>query len=158
MASRISDDKTKLYESYERSGGGHQAFLSPFGGDWSDHITSEFGWRIHPISGEERFHKGVDIGMPAGTQVLSCSEGTVIKSTYLEVEGNYVVVLDETGYKCHYMHLSERNVNEGDQVDHDTVIGKVGSTGYSTGPHLHLQITDQNNECLNPKFLVQGGY
>lgn len=158
MASRISDDKTKLYESYERSGGGHQAFLSPFGGDWSDHITSEFGWRIHPISGEERFHKGVDIGMPAGTQVLSCSEGIVIKSTYSEVEGNYVVVLDETGYKCHYMHLSERNVNEGDQVDHDTVIGKVGSTGYSTGPHLHLQITDQNNECLNPKFLVQGGY
>ena len=158
MASRISDTDKDLYDSYEKHGGGHQAFHNPFDINWANKITSEFGWRIHPISGEEKFHKGVDIGMPSGTPVKSCSEGVVVKSTCTSVEGNYVVVMDETGYKCHYMHLSERNVNEGDVVDYDTIIGSVGSTGYSTGPHLHLQITDQNGECLNPKFLVQGGY
>ena len=98
MAGRISEDKNRLYESYERSEGGHQAFLSPFEIDWSDRITSGFGLRIHPISGVERFHKGIDIGMPEGTPVFSCSKGVVIKSTYTETEGNYVVVLDETGY------------------------------------------------------------
>ncbi len=158
MATRISDDKSDLYDSYDRNGGGHQAFHNPFDSNWSDKITSPFGWRIHPISGEEKFHRGVDIGMRSGTPVRSCSEGVVVKSTYSDVEGNYVVVLDETGYKCHYMHLSERNVSEGDIVDYSTIIGKVGSTGYSTGPHLHLQITDQSGECLNPVFLVQGGY
>ena len=96
--------------------------------------------------------------MRSGTPVRSCSEGVVVKSTYSNVEGNYVVVLDEAGYKCYYMHLSERNVNEGDTVDYSTIIGKVGSSGYSTGPHLHLQIMDQSGECLNPVFLVQGGY
>jgi len=158
MASRISENDKDLYDSYEEHGGGHQAFHNPFSSNWSNKVTSEFGWRIHPISGEEKFHKGVDIGMSSGTPVKSCSEGIVVKSTCTDVEGNYVVVEDETGYRCHYMHLSERNVSEGDIVDYDTVIGSVGSTGYSTGPHLHLQITDQNGQCLNPRFLVQGGY
>ena len=55
------------------------------------------------------------------------------------------------------MHLSERNVSVGDEVDYDSVIGNVGSTGYSTGPHLHLQISDDNGEVLNPRFMVMGG-
>ena len=62
-----------------------------------------------------------------------------------------------SGYRCHYMHLSQRNVSEGDEVDYDSIIGNVGSTGYSTGPHLHLQITDKEGECLNPRFMVTGG-
>ena len=157
MDRRITDDKKDLYDSYGASLGGHQAFHNPFAINWSDKVTSEFGWRIHPISGKEKFHKGVDIGIPAGTPVKSCSKGIVIKSTYSDTEGNYVVVEDDTGYRCHYMHLSQRDVSEGDIVDYDTVIGKVGSTGYSTGPHLHLQITDENGECLNPRFMVQGG-
>ena len=157
MAERISYDDKDLYDSYENSGGGHQAFHNPFNINWSDKVTSEFGWRIHPISGKEKFHRGVDIAIPSGTPIKSCSEGIVIKSTYSDTEGNYVVVEDESGYRCHYMHLSERNVNEGDTVDYNTVIGKVGSTGYSTGPHLHLQITDDSGECLNPRFMVQGG-
>ena len=157
MDRRIADDKKDLYDSYGASLGGHQAFHNPFAINWSDKVTSEFGWRIHPISGKEKFHKGVDIGIPTGTPVKSCSKGIVIKSTYSDTEGNYVVVEDDTGYRCHYMHLSQRDVSEGDIVDYDTVIGKVGSTGYSTGPHLHLQITDRNGECLNPRFMVQGG-
>jgi len=158
MASRIHEEKTDLYDSYEKNGGGHQSFHSPFTGNWSDKISSEFGWRIHPISGEEKFHKGVDIAMPSGTPINSCSEGVVIKSYYSESAGNYVVVEDETGYQIHYMHMSDRYVAVGDKVDYDTIIGSVGSTGYSTGPHLHLQVTDNNGEYLNPKFMVQGGY
>jgi len=157
MASRITDDKINLYDSYKDSGGGHQAFHNPFGINWSGKVTSEFGWRIHPISGKEKFHRGVDIGMPSGTPVMSCSEGVVVTSTCTDVEGNYVVVEDEAGYRCCYMHLSQRNVSVGDIVTYDTLIGEVGSTGYSTGPHLHLQIMDKNGECLNPRFMVQGG-
>jgi len=157
MASRITDDKSDLYDSYEDSGGGHQAFHNPFSIKWSGKVTSEFGWRIHPISGKEKFHRGVDIGMPSGTPVMSCSEGVVVTSTCTDVEGNYVVVEDEAGYRCCYMHLSQRNVSVGDIVTYDTLIGEVGSTGYSTGPHLHLQIMDKNGECLNPRFMVQGG-
>ena len=157
MADRINEDKKDLYESYNDSGGGHQAFHNPFLISWSDRVTSEFGWRIHPISGKEKFHRGIDIGMPDGTPVKSCSKGIVIKSTYSDIEGNYVVVEDESGYRCHYMHLSQRNVSEGDEVDYDSIIGNVGSTGYSTGPHLHLQITDKEGECLNPRFMVKGG-
>jgi len=158
MSTRITEDDGDLYESYEEHGGGHQTLKNPFSINWKNKITSEFGWRIHPITGEEKFHRGVDIGMPAGTDVMSCSEGIVVKSTYTDVEGNYVVVEDESGYRCSYMHLSVRNVSVGDKVDYSTIIGKVGSTGRSTGPHLHLQITDNNGELLNPRFLVEGGY
>lgn len=158
MASRISDEKNDLYDSYEKNGGGHQAFHNPFAINWKDKVTSEFGWRIHPITGEEKFHSGVDIAMPKGTPVMSCSEGVVVKCASTDVEGNYVVVEDVTGYRCSYMHLSEICVSVGDKVDYDTLIGKVGSTGRSTGPHLHLQVTDNKGELLNPKFMVQGGY
>lgn len=158
MSTRIDDSKKDLYDSYEENGGGHQAFHNPFSINWKSKITSEFGWRIHPITGEEKFHSGVDIAMPKGTPVMSCSEGVVVKCATTDVEGNYVVVEDETGYRCSYMHLSEICVSVGDKVDYETLIGKVGSTGRSTGPHLHLQVTDASGQLLNPKFMVQGGY
>lgn len=71
-----------------------------------------------------------------------------------QTAGNYVVVQDETGYTCHYMHLSVRSVKVGDTIKHGDIVGKVGSTGRSTGPHLHLGVKDAAGEWLNPRFLV----
>lgn len=157
MASRIDDKRRRDYETYADTGGMHQAFANPFSENWAGKISSRFGWRIHPISGEEKFHQGVDIAMPAGTQVNSCSVGTVVRSYYSDSAGNYVVVRDASGYECHYMHLSERSVREGDQVTNLSKIGTVGSTGRSTGAHLHLGIKDADGQWLNPLFMVQGG-
>ena len=154
---RMDDEQKDLYKMFDDTGGGHQVYVNPVPTNWKDKISSPFGMRIHPISGKEKFHKGVDIALPTGTPVRSCSKGTVIKSYYSSSAGNYIVIRDSSGYEIHYMHLSERNVEVGAEVTTDTIIGKVGSTGNSTGPHLHLGITDKNGNYLNPVFLVSGG-
>ena len=152
---RFTDDKNKeMYEIYDDTDGAHQAFYNPFEQDWSSKVTSEFGWRIHPISGKEKFHNGIDIGLPTGTPIHACATGKVIQSYYSESAGNYIVIEDETGYTTHYMHLSVRNVSVGDVVKHGDIIGEVGSTGNSTGPHLHLGVKNAEGEWLNPRFMV----
>ncbi len=149
-----TDDEKEMYDIYIGTGGAHQAFYNPFTVDWKAHVSSEFGWRIHPILGKEKFHNGIDIALPTGTEVHACSTGKVIQSYMSSTAGNYVVVQDATGYTCHYMHLSSRAVVVGDVVKHGDLIGKVGSTGRSTGPHLHLGIKDDKGEWMNPRFLL----
>lgn len=155
VSGKFPDDSAKeRYEIYDDTEGAHQAFYNPFTIDWKTKITSKFGWRIHPTLGYEKFHNGIDIGMPAGTEIHACSTGKVITATYSNTAGNYVVVQDETGYTTHYMHMTSYNVSVGQVVKHGDIIGKVGSTGRSTGPHLHLGIKDASGEWLNPEFLV----
>lgn len=148
------DDEKEMYDIYIGTGGAHQAFYNPFTVDWKAHVSSEFGWRVHPILGKDKFHNGIDIALPAGTEVHACSTGKVIQSYMSSTAGNYVVVQDATGYTCHYMHLQSRAVSVGDVVKHGDLIGKVGSTGRSTGPHLHLGIKDAKGEWMNPRFLL----
>lgn len=157
MRSRVTGEDIDQYDAYAQYGGGHQTFSNPFESNWSSLISSPFGWRIHPITGEEKFHNGVDIAIAEGTEIKTCTIGRVVKSYYSDSAGNYIIVEDELGYRVHYMHLKDRYVSEGDIVSLDTVIGTVGNTGRSTGPHLHLGITDASGEYLNPIFLVQGG-
>ena len=103
-------------------------------------ITSLFGWRIHPIFGSARFHSGTDIGAPLGTPVLAAYAGQVVMADFL---GGYglAVALDHNQGKQQtlYAHLSEVFVKSGDRVKQGAVIGRVGSTGNSTGPHLHFE-------------------
>lgn len=103
-------------------------------------ITSLFGWRIHPITGTLRFHSGTDLGAPLGTPVLAAYPGTVEVASYM---GGYglTVVLDhnKSTLQTLYGHLSEIFVQPGEKVEMGTVIGRVGSTGNSTGPHLHFE-------------------
>ena len=103
-------------------------------------ITSIFGWRIHPITGNRRFHSGTDLGAPLGTPVLAAYAGNVAIADFL---GGYglTVVLDHNEYtqQTLYGHLSEIFVQPGEWVEQGTVIGHVGSTGNSTGPHLHFE-------------------
>lgn len=150
----LTTEEKELFDIYKDTRGAHQSFQNPFQVNWRDYVSSAFGWRIHPISGSEKFHNGVDIALSTGTEVGSCSKGTVILSYYSESAGNYIVVEDESGYRCHYMHLDARYVSEGEKVNYGQIIGTVGNTGNSTGPHLHLGVQNEDREWINPLFVV----
>jgi murein DD-endopeptidase MepM/ murein hydrolase activator NlpD len=103
-------------------------------------ITSVFGWRIHPIMGNQRFHSGTDLGAPQGTPVLAAVSGQVVTADFLGGYGLTVILQHEKGtQESLYAHLSEIFVKPGDKVEQGNVIGRVGSTGNSTGPHLHFE-------------------
>jgi len=102
-------------------------------------ITSVFGWRIHPISGEYRFHAGTDLGAPEGTPVIAAVSGQVVTADFLGGYGLTVILKHEKGDESLYGHLSEIFVKPGDRVEQGNVIGRVGNTGNSTGPHLHFE-------------------
>ncbi len=103
-------------------------------------ISSMFGWRIHPITGDYRFHAGTDLGAPEGTPVLAAVAGDVIMADFLGGYGLTVVLQHHEGKdESLYGHLSEIFVQPGDRVEQGAVIGRVGSTGSSTGPHLHFE-------------------
>lgn len=102
-------------------------------------ITSLFGNRIHPITGRPNNHTGTDIAASGGTPILSARGGVVSISTYNSSYGNYVVVQHDNGVSTLYAHMRSRAVSEGDVVDQGDVLGYVGTTGSSTGNHLHLE-------------------
>jgi len=118
-------------------------------------ISSGFGWREDPFDGTSRFHKGIDLDVPSRTPVKSVMSGEVVFSGWKKGYGNMVIVKHEDGYTSSYGHNSELKVKEGDQVEVGEVIALSGSTGRSTGPHLHFEIRKENI-ALNPaKFLKQ---
>lgn len=107
-------------------------------------ITSLFGWRVHPISGEQRIHTGTDIAAPLGTPVIAAMTGRVLLADFLGGYGMTVAIEHAQGtQQTLYAHLSELFVKPGEQVKQGTVIGRVGSTGNSTGPHLHFELRQQ---------------
>lgn len=117
---------------------------SPFiGRDWASRISSSWGWRIHPKSGTLKLHKGLDIGMPEGTPINAICSGTVISAGRRGGYGNCVIVHyvnGDTQLSILYAHMSSINVRTGMQIGEGDVVGKVGTTGYSTGNHLHIEI------------------
>lgn len=151
----MNENQTKQWELLNHTGGNQQIFANPFDFDWSGDISSEYGWRIHPISGDKKFHAGVDIAEPQGTEIHSCSSGTVIVAKYSSSAGNYIAIQDKDGFVIKYMHCHELYVSQGDEVQKGDVIAIVGTTGNSTGNHLHLQIEDPSGNTLNPLFLVR---
>ena len=110
-------------------------------------ITSLFGWRLHPISGDYRFHAGTDLGAPQGTPVIAAASGEVATADFLGGYGLTVILRHEKGtQESRYGHLSEIFVQTGELVEQGTVIGRVGSTGNSTGPHLHFEWRHLTND------------
>lgn len=108
-------------------------------------ISSRFGKRKAPTAGASTYHKGLDIAAPMGTSILAAKGGTVITSTYSASAGNYIMINHGNGLNTVYMHASKRMVNVGDIVVQGQKIGEVGSTGYSTGPHLHFGVIVNGN-------------
>ncbi len=117
-------------------------------------ITSLFGWRIHPITGEQLFHSGTDLGAPLGTPVLAAYAGRVVLADFLGGYGLAVALEHNKGtQQTLYGHMSEIFVKPGEWVKQGMVIGRVGSTGLSTGPHLHFefrQLTPEGWVAMDP--------
>ncbi len=113
-------------------------------------ISSEFGWREAPIAGAGNNHKGMDLAAPTGTPIYAAAAGTVTTARYSSSAGNWVVINHGNGLQTYYMHASALYVSEGQSVSKGQNIAAVGSTGQSTGPHLHFQVM-QNGTPVNPR-------
>lgn len=122
-----------------------------------NNITSKFGYRTHPVTGVYKLHTGVDIASSGirGSSIYAAKGGTVLKAGYNTGYGNYVLIDHGGGYATLYGHASTLTVSAGQTVSKGDVLGYVGSTGYSTGPHLHFEII-KNGEYTNPLTYFSG--
>lgn len=118
-------------------------------------LTSLFGYRIHPITGRGHSHTGIDIPAPRGTPILAAKSGQVVTSGWHNSYGNYVVIDHGNGNSTLYAHMSSRSVSEGQMVTQGQEVGKVGTTGSSTGNHLHLEVRD-NYTRVDPESKYKG--
>ena len=161
IAGRMDAEQVELYNILMATKGNRQYVSNPFGEtNWLPYVTSYYGYRVHPISGGKNFHKGVDIGMAQGTEIVAGQDGTVSQAGEA---GDYglVVVLegvmqDGRTLTTKYAHCSQLLVSAGQEVKKGDVIAKVGSTGNSTGPHLHLEVL-VDEQHLNPLYFADTG-
>lgn len=119
----------------------------------SSRVTSGFGGRNSPTAGASSNHQGMDIGAPSGSNIIAAASGTVTIATYSYSAGNYIMINHGGGVSTVYMHCSQLLVSPGATVKQGQVIAKVGSTGYSTGPHLHFGVR-LNGTYVNPAKYV----
>ena len=153
---RMNPDQREMYLVYMDTKGNKQYFGNPFSFNWSSHVTSLYGWRVHPITQRLQIHRGLDLAVPLGTPIQSIHEGVVVRVGYdASGYGHYAVVEDKNGYRSTYAHCSSVLVSEGQSVLRGQEIAKAGSTGASTGSHLHLELT-LNGQYLNPYFFIEG--
>ena len=120
--------------------GGVSGSISSWPVPGSYEISDSFGWRTHPITHKRSMHTGTDIVAPTGTQIHAAGAGVVIMAGWNTAYGNMVIIDHASGLSSLYGHQSSLNVTEGQSVQANQVIGYVGSTGWSTGPHLHFEV------------------
>lgn len=113
------------------------------------YVSSDFGYRVHPIYGYDEYHSGLDIPAPLGTKIIAAASGTVAWAYKSSSAGNWIGIDHGNGLYTVYMHMSSFAVSEGDYVSAGEVIGYVGSTGWSTGNHLHFSVR-LNGQYVNP--------
>ncbi len=160
VVSRMNADQKEICEILLQTKGNRQYVKNVFGTNWLPYVTSYYGYRVHPISGGKNYHTGVDIGMPQGTDILAGHDGTV---TLAGEAGGYglCVAIEGEAYEGHslttkYGHCSQILVSAGQEVKAGDVIAKVGSTGNSTGPHLHLEVL-VDGQYRNPLYFADTG-
>ena len=160
VVQRMSSEQKEICEILLQTKGNRQYVKNVFGINWLPYVTSYYGYRVHPISGEKNYHTGVDIGMPQGTEILAGHDGTV---TLAGNAGGYglCVAIEGEAYEGHslttkYGHCSQILVSAGQEVNAGDVIAKVGSTGNSTGPHLHLEVL-VDGQYRNPLYFADTG-
>ncbi len=138
----LNDKITAIYQNVEDYEYYKQVFLNtPIGKPvWSYWVTSPFGQRLDPFKKSKATHKGIDLASMTGNKIKVKAQGKVTRSEYTSGYGNLVVVDHGNGFVTKYAHMAKRYVSKGDDVSYDDVLGEVGSTGRSTGPHLHYEI------------------
>lgn len=118
-------------------------------------LTSPYGYRTHPILDYERLHAGLDIGAKFGEEIIAADGGTVLIAEYSDSYGNFVLIDHGDRYSTAYGHMSEIAVEAGQEVKQGELIGYIGSTGWSTGPHLHFEIR-LDGERIDPEEFFSG--
>jgi murein DD-endopeptidase MepM/ murein hydrolase activator NlpD len=121
-------------------------------------ITSEFGSRIHPLSGKRHVHTGVDIAAPQGTPIVAIADGLVTFAGKQNGYGNIIELTHVNGFKTRYAHNQKNLVTEGDFVQKGQRIALLGSTGQSTGPHVHFEVLDHNRHVNPMRYLNPHSY
>ena len=129
---------------------GADGFCSPVGAGWESRVTSEFGYRRDPFTGETRGHTGMDLAVPTGTSVRAALPGTVTAAQYHSSYGYYVMIDHGNGLSTLYAHNSQLLVRVGQTVAAGDIVSLSGSTGRSTGPHLHFEVR-LNGQRTNPR-------
>ena len=116
-------------------------------------VSSSFGVRRDPFTKQLRFHRGLDLAAPEGTEVRAALEGEVVFAGFKAGYGNSVIVQHPGGLETTYAHLANVNVKRGDTLEAEQVLGLVGNTGHSTGPHLHFEVS-RWGEPLDPRVAL----
>ena len=116
-------------------------------------VTSDFGMRKSPFTGKSTYHAGIDLAAPTGSPVYACASGTIIEIAYSNIYGNYILLRHDDGRESLYGHLSKVRARLYEKVKSGIVIGYVGSTGLSTGPHLHFEVREQG-KAKNPSLFI----
>ena len=141
-----TDGKHVIWVNADGVGGeGSQTMRLPVNG----HLTSGFGERFHPILGYERFHAGVDLGATYGAPIVAAADGRVVSAGWRGGYGQAVAIAHAQGLQTLYGHMSRIAAHAGEMVHRGEIIGYVGSTGLSTGPHVHFEVT-KNGRPVNP--------
>jgi len=150
----MTDDQKEQYNILMMTGGARQYGDSPFEVlTWFPFVSSHYGYRVHPITGVKELHRGVDIALPEGTEILAGISGTVTTAAYDSGFGNYIVIQSADGIEMKYAHCQTLYFSAGQTVEKGDVIATVGNTGNSTGAHLHMEIL-KDGVYLNPVYFV----
>lgn len=152
ISAKVSDKAIQLAASEEPADKVLLGELSALAEGLGDKVSSDFGMRMHPIHKKERFHHGMDFALPLGTPLTAPADGKVRFAGKKGGYGNMIVIDHGHGITSAYAHLSELGVKEGDLISKNEKIGKVGSTGISTGPHLHFEVR-RHGKPVDPKRL-----
>ncbi|MBR1536624.1 MAG: M23 family metallopeptidase [Treponema sp.] len=129
-----------------------ELFVYPITASWR--LTSRFGPRKDPFTGVASSHTGIDMACPTGTPIRAAMSGKVVYVGWSNIFGNYIIINHGNGYQTLYGHMSKTLAKKGQSVDQSTKIGLVGSTGYSTGPHLHFTVY-KNGKLVDPLTLLK---
>lgn len=151
-----ADTKYK-YDVYQQTYGNRQNYSNPFSFCWLSYVSSPYGYRLNPFTGEKELHNGIDIAVSAGTPIHAVHDGKVVSAGDAGDYGLCVVIEDERGYQSRYAHCQSLSVTAGQEIKKGEEIAAVGSTGNSIGPHLHLEVSYQGQR-LNPFYFVDNGY
>ena len=155
VAGKMDTEQAEIFAMYRETNGLLQEFASPLNLYWYYYVSSYYGYRKNPSTGNEEFHRGVDIAVPTGTTVYAAHDGTVTAAAYDSHYGNYVAI-EIDGYTTKYAHMDSISVSAGQEVEKGAVIGTTGSTGSSTGSHLHIECL-YDGEYYNPLFYFDVG-